>query len=485
MQKPSLLSEIDKYNLSPSDFSSRLDKYIFVAIYNLYSDGAQRINPIDVENYLSTNQASANLFKTENGIEYLQDAIDLTDQNNFSYYYKKMKKINLLNDLQHHGIDTKDFYIEDGLNLKAAEVNQNFETLEISDIIEEVKRKLIGIEKKYVQNEATETRSAFEGIDELLENIADGGEIGLNLQGDIFNEVCGGARTGCFYINSAASGVGKSRTSVANACYLAFPTRYNADIGAWEDRGAEEKVLYIATEQDFPEIQKMILAYLTDINEAKFRYGIFTEEEKARIQSGLEILEKYKENLLLVRMPDPSIELVKNIIRENCLLNEVKYVFYDYIFICPSLLREFKGFALRNDEILLMFSTALKDLSVELNIFIMSSTQLNANGDDNSKIRNESSLSGSRSIINKADFGSIMARPTPEELDLLKDISTPGGIIPNIVTDVYKNRGGQWTQIRIWSYFNLGTLKRTDLFVTDSRLNIIEEFNNARLYVVK
>lgn len=132
-----------------------------------------------------------------------------------------------------------------------------------------------------------------------------------------------------------------------------------------------------------------------------------------------------------------------------------------------------------------MFSTALKDLAVELNIFIMSSTQLNANGDDNSKIRNESSLSGSRSIINKADFGSIMARPTPEELDLLKDISTPGGIIPNIVTDVYKNRGGQWTQIRIWSYFNLGTLKRTDLFVTDSRLNIIEEFNSAKLYVVK
>jgi hypothetical protein len=40
------------------------------------------------------------------------------------------------------------------------------------------------------------------------------------------------------------------------------------------------------------------------------------------------------------------------IVRENVLLNEVGYIFYDYIFIGPSLLNEFKGFNLRNDKIL-------------------------------------------------------------------------------------------------------------------------------------
>ena len=68
-----------------------------------------------------------------------------------------------------------------------------------------------------------------------------------------------------------------------------------------------------------------------------------------------------------------------------------------------------------------MFSTALKDLAVELNIFVMTSTQVNANADSNINIRNESSIAGSRAIINKADVGVVMARPTKEELDIFID----------------------------------------------------------------
>jgi hypothetical protein len=123
-----------------------------------------------------------------------------------------------------------------------------------------------------------------------------------------------------------------------------------------------------------------------------------------------------------------------------------------------------------------MMATALKDLSVELGVFIMTSTQVNANADDNKEIRNEASLSGGRSTINKADVGAIMARPTKDELDLLSGIIKQYGE-PNIVTDIYKVRAGQWTQVRIWSKFDLGTLKKEDLFITDSRLNAIENFS--------
>ena len=155
-------------------------------------------------------------------------------------------------------------------------------------------------------------------------------------------------------------------------------------------------------------------------------------------------------------------------VRENVLLHDIECVFYDYIFICPSLLNEFKGFNLRNDEVLLMFSTALKDLAVELNIFMMSSTQVNANADNNQSIRNEGSIAGSRSIINKAD----MARPTKEELAFFKN---EAGVMfmPNIVTDVYKVRSGQWNQVRIWSDVDLGNLRKVDLFVTDARMEVL------------
>jgi replicative DNA helicase len=122
-----------------------------------------------------------------------------------------------------------------------------------------------------------------------------------------------------------------------------------------------------------------------------------------------------------------------------------------------------------------MFATALKDLAVELNIFVMTSTQVNAKADDNQNIRNESTLAGSRSIINKADFGAVMARPSKEELEILQPLTTQRGIMPNIVTDIFKVRSGEYNQVRIWSEVDLGNLRKKDLFMTDARMEVIEE----------
>ena len=122
-----------------------------------------------------------------------------------------------------------------------------------------------------------------------------------------------------------------------------------------------------------------------------------------------------------------------------------------------------------------MFATALKDLAVELNVSMMTSTQVNAQADDNRNIRNEASLAGGRSTINKADNGAIMARPTKEELSALEQVSAKYGV-PNLVTDIFKVRSGEWTQVRIWSKANLGTMRRQDLFITDANLEPIEGF---------
>ena len=132
-----------------------------------------------------------------------------------------------------------------------------------------------------------------------------------------------------------------------------------------------------------------------------------------------------------------------------------------------------------------MFATALKDLAVELDVAMFTSTQLNAKGDDNKDIRNEGSLAGGRSTINKADNGAIMARPTKEELDVLNPILSGIAETPNLVTDIYKVRSGEWTQVRVWSVMNLGTLKKKDLFVTDSRMNSIEGFYEREEYQIK
>ena len=130
-----------------------------------------------------------------------------------------------------------------------------------------------------------------------------------------------------------------------------------------------------------------------------------------------------------------------------------------------------------------MFATALKDLAVELNVCMFTSTQVNSNADDNRNIRNEGSLAGGRSTINKADNGAILARPSKEELEALETITSVYGV-PNMVTDIFKVRSGEWTQVRIWSQVNLGTMRKKDLFLTDERLEAIEGFFEREEYNV-
>lgn len=483
IKNPQLLSQSDKYNLNLQDFSSKFEKILFVAISQLYNQGLKNIQISDIENFLQTDAQAKQIFNTNNGIEYLQDIEDFVDLNNFDYYYQKLKKLNLLRDYEKNGISIKEFYEEDLTKPNAFEINERFEKISTAEITENIKKKLLKIEHKYLKNDSTEVEAANEGMERLIQSFYDKEDIGYPLQGFIMNEILGGARLGTLCIRSGSSGLSKTRQAVGDACYLAYPIRYDSKSCSWIKQGNCQKVLFIATEQNFNEIKKMILAYLTDINESKFRYGEFTEREEKILKQAIEIMDIYKDNFFIVRMPNPTIELVKLLIRENCLTRNIKFVFYDYIFIGPSILNEFKGFNLRNDEILLVLATALKDLAVELNIFVMTSTQVNASADDNKNIRNEASLAGGRSTINKADYGLIMARPTKDELETLKNMSDNYGI-PNIVTDVYKVRSGQWTQVRIWSKVDLGTLKKEDLFLTDSKLEPITDFSADFTYEI-
>ena len=486
MKKPQLLSEIDKYSFILTDFSTRFERSIFMAIEGLYRNGATKIQPIDIENFLESDQVSAKVFKDKNGIEYLQDIIELSEVDNFDFYYNRFKKFNLLKDLKKQGFDISEFYCDDLTNPKAEEINQAFNFLFPKDITDAVRKKLLGIESKYETTDEIEVEAAANGMDKLVGELGAAYEIGMPVQGNIYNQVIDGAKKGTLTIRSAASGVGKTSNAIADACYLAYPFRYNAITCNWEQVGNSEKVLFIVTEQRFKEVRLMILAYLTDINRSRFKYADFSDRESAVITQAIHLMKKYEDNLILVKMPNPTIESVKTIVRENCIVHDIGYVFYDYIFIGPSLLNEFKGFALRNDEVLLMFATALKDLAVELDVAMFTSTQLNAKGDDNKDIRNEGTLAGGRSTINKADNGAIMARPTKEELEILEPLyeNNPDKK-PNLVTDIFKVRSGEWTQVRIWSDMNLGTLKKRDLFITDSRMEPVESFNERSDYQIK
>jgi hypothetical protein len=130
----------------------------------------------------------------------------------------------------------------------------------------------------------------------------------------------------------------------------------------------------------------------------------------------------------------------------------------------------------------MLVSDCLKNLANELNIHISSATQLNGDYEEK-EVKNQNLIRGSKAIADKADIGTITLPMNTAELELGKALALKLGTYePNFITDVYKNRRGKWTAIRIWRYIDLGTCRTVDCFVTD-RKNEPIDFNSTRVQV--
>lgn len=349
MKKPLILADT-KYSLTLDDFSNSLDKYIFGAIYNLFVNGAEKVSVIDIDNYLQNHKGIYQNFQKQNGIQYLHDCEEVSVLENFEYYYTKLKKYNLLNDLNDLGYDIKKIYPIDFMDEKYDIKMEQFEKYTIQEIFNEYRVTLSSLEAKYECSNNIEVITASEGIRELLSQIAKSPDVGPTLQGQIYNTVVRGARRGMYYIRSADSGVGKTRSMVGEAVSLAYPYRYSQEKCCWEITGATERVIYIGTEQKVEEIQTLVIAFLTGINEEKILYGLYNEEEEKIINQAISIMEDFKDNLIICQIPDPDIKAVKALVRQNVLQYDATCVFYDYIFSSPGLMREFRDVRLREDR---------------------------------------------------------------------------------------------------------------------------------------
>lgn len=219
MSKPELLSETDKYFLEPGDFTQQLDKFIFSAIYNLYVNGAEKIHAADVDNYLQQNSLAKQLMEKENGLSLLQDCEIESEVSNFNYYYNKLKKFNLIRELQLSKDDIDEIYCEDILNERYAEISNRFERMNAVDVVNMLKSKIANIENRYVLNNIAEESRPSDSIRQRVKEWKEKPEIGCMLQGEIFNTITRGGRKGKLYIRSAGSGVGKAAPN-----YTKIPT---------------------------------------------------------------------------------------------------------------------------------------------------------------------------------------------------------------------------------------------------------------------
>lgn len=524
MHEPMILDNID-YNLEHTDFKDMLPRYVFLAIRNM-----RKVSPYNKENeytpalideYIKFSQPDYSPYEKNNGLEFLKQCYNKNIPNTFKDDYNRLKKFSLLRSLQKHHYDISYYYKEVPETMKEeGQLLERFENATIEEILNKVEGKLNELREHYVCG-GNHSGNVAEGLPQMIANFHKKPEIGLSIEGHIFSSCCRGARLGKFYLRSGSSGSGKTRLTVFDSCEICFPIKWSSlenrfvEKYEYDEYGNEvlktpKKVLLITTEQDKEEMQTIILAYLSGVNETTIITGKWTEEEKDRIDYAVYLMDKYKEYYFIDEISDPNLTNVSNIIKKYITLYDVKYIFYDYIFSSPALITQFQAAGIREDVALGMMANQLKQIAKDYNVYVQSSTQLNSEGMNKPGFKGETALRGAKALADKADMGCIAQIVNHDEwtsqletkylsalssgkfnFDSYGNQTLIGNLletgkklgkyddyrkkaIPTHVVDIYKMRRGRYKNVRIWYYIDLGTGERYDLFMTSADNNFID-----------
>lgn len=480
---PSLLDN-ENYTFREEDFSDNdFHLTIFGSIYNLHALGVKEITINAIEDYLEQRPKRLATYKANKGAEYLAMLKDTIQPSAFQYYYERMKKMTLLRMYNERcGMDLTWLYDPDNiLDTKKKQMQEdqldNTSLVEIADMID---KKIEDIKMVFVDNNEDTIVQAGQDVELLIEQLKQVPELGYPLYGKYINTVFRGARLKKFYLRSAATGVGKSRSMIADACYIGCGSIYDLEKKEWINTGIPEPTMYIATEQSLDEIQTMMIAFLSAVDEDHILTGTYEPGEWERVMHATQLLKTGK--IYFEALPDFSLQDVENTIKRGIREHGVKYVFHDYLHTSMKILEEITkrsgGVKLREDNILFMISIRLKDLCNQYGVFIMTATQLN--GDyRTAEEYDQNLLRGAKSIADKIDAGSIMLEVNQKDRDALADVCRKNGFeMPDIKISVYKNRRGRWKGILLWCKANRGICRIDPIFVTkyDYELIDMEDF---------
>ncbi len=473
------LLDYEDYHFNEDDFPEQFHKILFGSIYNLHALGAKEVTLNAIEDYLTQRPSSYAVYKTNKGHEYLEQISKQVDAATFDYYYKRMKKFTLLR-MYHEkcGMDLSNIYdIDNILNVKKKQLQEdwldNTPLEEIADIIDQ---KIMDIRLTYVDNANDGAENAGDGALELLERLRDTPEMGYPLFSPLLTTITRGARLKKFYLRSAATGVGKTRAMVADACSIACNEVWDPTTRRWEKTGTKEPTIFITTEQEKDEVQTMMIAFLSGVDEEHILTGMYEQQEWERVVYAANLLKNSP--LYVQQLPDFSMQDIENTIKRGIRDHEVRYVFFDYIHTSMKILTEvtsktgIKG--LREDNVLFMISIRLKDICNQYQVFIMTATQLNADY-ISAQQYDQNLLRGAKAIADKIDAGMIMLEVSQDDLKALDLLIKQNHFeVPQIKMSVYKNRRGRYKDVLLWCKAQRGTCRIEPMFVTDYQYKLID-----------
>lgn len=474
------LLDNENYKFNEDDFPLDFHRILFGTIYNLHDLGAKEITLNAIEDYLIQRPSSYAIYKANKGAEYLTELKESKSIQSvtFDYYYSRMKKFTLLRMYNEKcGMDLSNFYDIDNItNVKKKQVQEDWlDNSSLEEIADAIDKNIVDIRLKYVDDANESATNAGEGVLELIAKLKETPEVGYPLFGHLINTVTRGARLKKFYLRSAATGVGKTRAMIADSCSIACDEIYDSSIQRWVKNGTKEPTIFISTEQEKDEIQTMMLAFLSDVDEEHIITGKYLAGEYDRVRYAANLLQHSP--IYIQQLPDFSLQDIENTIKRGIRDYSCRYIFFDYIHTSMKILSEVtsktgvKG--LREDNILFMISIRLKDLCNQYGVFIMTATQLNADYRVAQQY-DQNLLRGAKSIADKIDCGMIMLETSAEDMKALdKVIKLHGFEKPQIKISVYKNRRGRYKDILLWCKGNRGTCKIDPMFATTYNYELI------------
>lgn len=472
---PKLMKD-ERYNANPNDFNESFHKMIFGAMYNIVKrSNVDKITPVEIENELSQFESALNLWKVNDGWTYIESAIEETVDKvyNIGLYFDNVRKFSVLRmAAQKLKMDISFIYDEND-ELKLEKFNQ----MTSKQVLSEIYTKFD--EYKNMWKDSFGDNYSFHAGDGIKKRIETHKEqdssFGYPFQSGYMTTIFRGMRPKKFMVRSSISGGGKSRNSLAEACNIASDKIYNWKTKEWVSTGEKQPVLFISTELTKEELQDCLLAHISGIEEDRIaEWKDITEEEELILNESAVIVEK---SLLFGEyQSDFTIETIEETIERYVINESITHCFFDYINDSPSLYSYYMqktGVRLQTHQILFLFSASLKQLANKYSIYLGSATQLSSNWKEE---KDANAVKGSKAIIEKADYGVLAIPASAADIKKLKPILDNGFYEePTMGYYIYKNRGGRWNNIVVWTKINMGTVREIDCFVTNSEFELITD----------
>lgn len=480
MKQTSLLF-IPQFPLCKEDFPVEFHRVMFVALVRLAQSGVQEATEVEIENVVRNYPAQMEILQDNNYMAFMDTVKGLSVVDNYESNYNTIRKYSLLREMKAEGIDISEFYDETG---DEEEEQARFNNTTIQEILNAIDLKATALRSKYDVHYVREEIKAGEDTQELIDEFKQRPSFGAMLQSGYLSTIWNGWSRGHLIIRAGPSSSGKSRCSVADLCQVGM-------LEMWDDEfqdfvpnlNYQSPTLFIATEQDIrTEVEPMFLAAVSGVEYRRIKNGLMDEEEEKRVLKAGEIIQK--SNLTICSMPNFTSKTLERKIKEQVEVNGIEYMVFDYMEIQSELAAEYKetnATIPRQDLVLLSLTSDLKRMCEDYNIGMLSGMQLNDSWKE-TRFVDESALAGSKAAKNKVDNGSIILPTTylKKDLKILEGQFQRPGFgsnripLPNICEYIFKGRYSIFgdRRLKLWSYFDRGTFRRHDFFVTNDNNEI-------------